>query len=100
MHQKSRGANQTDGAAHEFCWRYDAICGIIGCNDVGRGLRWFSFDIQNAIQTGMEFEKQMSKVKAISGGTASEVAKLKEQAKSSVQPLSLQQVRRRMHRAF
>ncbi|MGO1136269.1 phage tail tape measure protein [Bacillus subtilis] len=36
---------------------------------------------KDAIQTGMEFEKQMSKVKAISGGTASEVAKLKEQAK-------------------
>nr|WGD93666.1 phage tail tape measure protein [Bacillus subtilis] len=36
---------------------------------------------KDAIQTGMEFEKQMSKVQAISGGTASEVAKLKEQAK-------------------
>ncbi|WP_269820022.1 hypothetical protein [Bacillus velezensis] len=42
----------------------------------------------------------MSKVQAISGGSAAEIAKLREQAKNSVQPLSSQQVRQRMHRVF
>ncbi|WP_269820043.1 phage tail tape measure protein [Bacillus velezensis] len=61
-------------------------------------MRWLS--LRDAVQVGIDFEKQMSKVQAISGGSAAEIAKLREQAKNSVQPLSSQQVRQRMHRVF
>ncbi|MCY8952026.1 phage tail tape measure protein [Bacillus atrophaeus] len=37
--------------------------------------------MKDAVQVGIDFEKQMSKVKAISGGSAAEVSKLREQAK-------------------
>ncbi|MGG0853554.1 phage tail tape measure protein, partial [Bacillus paralicheniformis] len=37
--------------------------------------------LKDAVQVGMDFEKQMSKVQAISGGTAKDLAKLTEQAK-------------------
>lgn len=37
--------------------------------------------LKDAVEVGMSFETQMSKVKAISGGTAAEVEKLKNQAK-------------------
>lgn len=37
--------------------------------------------LKDAVQVGMDFEKQMSKVQAISGGTAGDLAKLTAQAK-------------------
>ncbi|MEC2240150.1 phage tail tape measure protein [Bacillus velezensis] len=37
--------------------------------------------LRDAVQVGIDFEKQMSKVQAISGGSAAEIAKLREQAK-------------------
>ncbi|WP_239646713.1 phage tail tape measure protein, partial [Bacillus zhangzhouensis] len=36
--------------------------------------------LKEAVQVGMDFEKQMSKVQAISGGTAQEIKKLEKQA--------------------
>ncbi|WP_260851761.1 phage tail tape measure protein, partial [Bacillus pumilus] len=36
--------------------------------------------LKDAVQVGMDFEKQMSKVQAISGGTAQEIKKLEKQA--------------------
>ena len=36
---------------------------------------------KDAVQVGIDFEKQMSKVQAISGGTAGDLAKLTAQAK-------------------
>ena len=59
-----------------------------------------ALSLRDAVQVGIDFEKQMSKVHTISGGSAAEIAKLREQAKNSVQPLSLQQVRQRMHRVL
>ncbi|MFV4883358.1 phage tail tape measure protein [Bacillus velezensis] len=40
-----------------------------------------ALSLRDAVQVGMDFEKQMSKVQAISGGSAAEIAKLREQAK-------------------
>ncbi|CUB45514.1 MULTISPECIES: phage tail tape measure protein [Bacillus] len=40
-----------------------------------------ALSLRDAVKVGMDFEKQMSKVQAISGGSAAEIAKLREQAK-------------------
>ncbi|UNY48481.1 tail length tape-measure protein [Bacillus phage rho14] len=40
-----------------------------------------ALSLRDAVQVGIDFEKQMSKVQAISGGSAAEIAKLREQAK-------------------
>lgn len=40
-----------------------------------------ALSLRDAVQVGIDFEKQMSKVQAISGGSAAEIAKLRDQAK-------------------
>ncbi|MFA7746235.1 hypothetical protein, partial [Salinicoccus roseus] len=36
-----------------------------------------ALSLRDAVKVGMDFEKQMSKVQAISGGSAAEIAKLR-----------------------